>query len=85
MVIDKIEAYLKENGWASDSKTTYSISFSERGRGNGTDCRVDSAVLSQAKKLCREIRTFWPEAKVVLDICDEWVIIDVSLPRVAKV
>lgn len=81
VVINKIEAYLNSNGWSTESKTGYSVTSSERGSGNGTDCDVDPKVIAHAKTLRKEIKTLWPETKCVLDVCDEWVSIEVSLPK----
>ena len=79
MIINKIEAYLNKKGWDTDSKTGSSVTLSERGSGNGTDCEIDPDVLAQAQELRKEIKTLWPETKCVLDFCDEWVFIKVSL------
>lgn len=85
IVLNKIEAYLNKKGWDTDSKTASSLTLSERGGGNGTDCEIDPAVLAQARELRKEIKALWPEAKCTLDICDEWVFIEVSLSPVTKI
>lgn len=79
-MIKEIETYLNKRGWSTDDSTATSVSVSERGCGNGTDCEPDRAVIAAAKEIRKELRERWPTAKCGLDVCDEWVIIDVSLP-----
>ena len=81
MSIDQVEAYIKSKGWSPEDKTDCSLTATERGSGNGTDCELDPFVVSQAKEMRREIKKRWPESKCGLEAVDEWVIIEVSFPR----
>ena len=78
--LEEIETYLNKKGWSTDDSTATSVSVSERGCGNGTDCIPDPAVVTSAKEIRKEIRERWPNAKCSLERCDEWIHIDVSLP-----
>jgi len=79
-LLSEISTLCERRGFGQDEIGERELSVSDRGNGNGTDCRPDPAVMRRAKDLKAELqRDYGDSVTVRADMCDEWVFLIISL------